>query len=145
MISQGAFSIGAREASTLVAWVCQQISAFLTNFFLMAQKLISQLFDISYNALVHILSPQRSDHRGVCHIVQIQNSFGCRAGAPGCPIHCSRAMEALPHGSRRILCYLRSPIAERCRQFLPVMDRMSLAIASRASALILLPSDVLPA
>ena len=58
MSSQGAFSIGAREAFTLVAWVCQQISAFLTNFFLMAQKLISQLFDISYNTLVHILPPK---------------------------------------------------------------------------------------
>ena len=33
MSSSKTFSIGAREASTLVAWVCQQISAFLTNFF----------------------------------------------------------------------------------------------------------------
>ena len=42
MNSQGAFSIGAREASTLVAWVCQQKSANLANFFCFRRSSTSQ-------------------------------------------------------------------------------------------------------
>ena len=66
MSSRSAFSIGAREASTLVPWVCQQKSVFLTNFFSTSAGSFSQPFEISA-CLLRDRNPRRCERQRTLH------------------------------------------------------------------------------